>query len=185
MIDEKWVQQVRRRRLRQPDQRSCGPSSAVVARMVTDPVYAEQVVDSFTTEVLGVHARATGPRAVTGALQLPWPRSLGTPPWAVANHLAVTGTPYRSKPARLGRTRAFDELLASLDRGLPAPFYVGSRWLPRHVVLAIAPAVDGDDLRCYDPAQGTVTEVTRAAFTGGKLGLSGWDVPWFVIVPRD
>lgn len=188
MIDEHWVQQVRRRKLRQPDQRSCGPSSLVVARMVTDPVYAEQVADSFEDEVLSVHGRATGPRAVTGALQLPWPRSLGTPPWAVANHLSVTGTPYRSRPARLSRSRGFDQLVEALARGLPAPFFVGNRWLPRHVVLALAPVDapdDADAFDCYDPASGSVSRVTRESFTQGSLGLSGWQLPWFVVVPRD
>ncbi len=62
------------------------------------------------------------------------------------------------------------------------PLYVGSRWLPRHVVLVTA--TTGDGLRVYDPAQGKVVTVSRGAFVDAKLGLSGWDRPWFTILPR-
>ena len=69
--------------------------------------------------------------------------------------------------------------------GRPVPAYVGSRWLPRHVVLFLGPVGStGDRLRCYDPATGRVVEVGREAFVQHRLGLSGWDRPWLVVLPR-
>ena len=59
--------------------------------------------------------------------------------------------------------------------------FVGSKWLPRHVVLALG-LVDGS-LRFYEPAHGRLVDVSRADFAKAKLGLAGWDRPWFIVVP--
>ena len=83
-------------RLRQPDARSCGAASLVMARSITDPAYAELLVagvhpftghrlpgtiqERFAAEVLAMHRRTTGPVDVRGAAQLPWPQRYGTPP---------------------------------------------------------------------------------------------------------
>ena len=75
--------------LRQPDQRSCGAACLVVARMLLDPAYADLAARAFRPEVLGMHGRVTGPVDARGALQVPWPRALGTPPWAVARQLSL------------------------------------------------------------------------------------------------
>ena len=64
----------------------------------------------------------------------------------------------------------------------PVPLYVGSAWLPRHVVLAVGPTAEGVDL--YDPAHGRISELTRAAFEAGELTTTRqWHHPWFVIAP--
>lgn len=173
----------------QPDQRSCGATVLVMARVLTDPAYAARVAtpEAFRTEVLAVHGRATSSVDAAGRLQLPWPRLLGTPPWAVARHLSATilsttgGTTYRARPALWHRDVAFDRVAAAVMAGHPVPVYVGNGWLPRHVVLAQG-TVDGA-LRVYEPASGRLVDVSREAFVAGSLGLAGWDRPWFMVVP--
>jgi hypothetical protein len=93
----------------------------------------------------------------------------------------ITGRSYRWRLARWGREAAYDRVLTGLGAGLPVPLYVGSGWLPRHVVLALA--ADANVLEVYNPARGGVARVTRAAFTTADLGLGSWDVPWFTITP--
>ena len=168
----------------QPDQRSCGATVLVMARALADPEYAARVAapEAFRTEVLAVHGRATSPVDAAGRLQVPWPRLLGTPPWAVARHLsATTGTTYRVRPALWGREAAFDRILGAVAAGHPVPVYVGNAWLPRHVVLAQG-TLDGA-LRVYEPASGHLVDVTRESFAAGRLGLAGWDRPWFTVLP--
>jgi hypothetical protein len=171
--------------LHQPDQRSCGPSALVVARLLLDERYADSVLPGgavlFRSEVLDLHQRVTRP-VLAGRLQLPWPRALGTPPWAVARDLSLLPPPTRSRARLVLRRRsAYDRVGAALRRGRPVPLYVGSRWLPRHVVLVVGTL--GDGLQLYDPAAGRVVEETRAAFETRRLRLSGWDRPWIAVLP--
>ena len=161
------------RELRQPDQRSCGPSCLVVARMVLDPAYAEGTLPRFDTEVLATHRRVVSV----------WPRALGTPPWAVAREMKrITGVKYSWRPARWRRDPAYERVLAGLQTGLPVPVYVGSGLLPRHVVLVVDEAEAGA-VDVYNPAPGRLTTVSREAFAARKLGLGSWDVPWFTVTP--
>lgn len=176
------------RGLAQPDARSCGAASMVVARMLQQPAYAETMDrEMFRTETLRTHGHLTSPRGVGGVAQLPWPRALGTPPWAVRRELArLTGLDYRVRQARLATAAAWSRLEAGLFAGLPtgAPvaLYVGSRWLPRHVVLAMD-ARDGA-VRCYEPGSGHVRTMERDAWTRHVLRL-GWPVPWAIVAPVD
>lgn len=179
-------------RMRQPDQRSCGPSSVVAARMLLDPSYADTVRaaqdDRFAADVLSTHRRATRALAA-GRLQVPWPRALGTPPWAVARELSVLSgpeLPARSYGWHLALLRpgiAFDRVLAGLDESRPVGLYVGNAWLPRHVVLAVARA-EADALWVYDPARGARVEITRSAVESRDLTFGRWDRLWFDVTPR-
>ena len=87
---------------------------------------------------------------------------------------ARTGTPMRIK-------FGMDPTAPDVTLGHAVPLYVGSRALPRHVVLVVG----GDDaaLTAYDPATGGRTTLTRAAFVRGDLRISGWSEPWFSVVP--
>lgn len=170
--------------LRQPDQRSCGPSCLVVARMRLEPAYAAEVLPRFGAEVLATHRRVTGTRPAEGAVQLPWPRALGTPPWAVAHEMGrITGTRYSWRLARWDREAAYERVLAGLGEGLAVPLFVGSRLLPRHVVLATDEEEAGAVV-FYNPATGRLREVSREDIVAGTLGLGSWDVPWFTVTPR-
>jgi hypothetical protein len=173
----------------QPDERSCGASVLVAAQLLAAPRYgttrAARVAATptwFRSEVLALHRRITSAQDVSGRWQLPWPRLIGTPPWAIAHHLAaVTGRPHHTRLV-INRDTAFDQVLSASNES-PVPLYVGSRWLPRHVVLVTGPGPE-DALRCYDPARGVVVTVTREAFLSGRLALSRWNRPWFTILPR-
>jgi len=170
--------------LRQPDQRSCGPSCLVVARMRLQSTYAAEALPRFGAEVLDTHRRVVGFRPAMGALQLPWPRALGTPPWAVAHEMGrITGTKYSWRLARWGRKRAYRRILAGLGAELPVPVFVGNGLLPRHIVLA-TDEEEGGAVVFYNPANGRLKTVSREALTRGALELGSWDVPWFTVTPR-
>jgi hypothetical protein len=178
----------------QPDQRSCGATALVVARILNDPRYAASIEGAgdlkarFRTEALAMHGRITSLADVSGRAQLPWPRAFGTPPWAVARQLSGTraadGTfaTYAWHPCRLRPDDAFDRLLAAGDAHRVSSVFIGSTWLPRHVVLVVDRTPAGA-VHVFDPAHGRLGELTRAAFTGRKVGIAGWDVPWFVVTP--
>lgn len=164
----------------QPDRRSCGAACLVAAQGLRDADYRERVSEpeAFRVEVLAMHARVTSPVDVAGHLQPPWPRALGTPPWAMANQLAgTTGVPHRPVPVRWRHGAvAYDELVGLSG---PAALYVGNEWLPRHVVLVLEAAEAR--LRVYEPASGRVDTVGRDRFVDHELGSGGWDVPWFSV----
>lgn len=168
------------RGLRQPDRRSCGASVLVAARMLSDPSYAAWMTpERFADEALGTHRRVTS-RAAAG---VPWPRALGTPPWAVARAL---GPRHVTRLAVLDPGRHFDRVGVEVGEGRPAALYVGNRWCPRHVVLAVPHdgAPEKDVLRVYEPASGRVLPVDRSAAAQGRMGLAGWDRLWFVVHSR-
>jgi hypothetical protein len=169
------------RGLTQPDQRSCGPSSLVAAHILLDATYRPA---TFSTDVLALHRQLTS-GSYAGRAQLPWPRALGTPPWAVARAMSsYSGVEYRTRVVRLGsRDAAFSTVVAALADGHPCPLYVGSTWIPRHVVLAVEPSADG--VQVYNPGRGSVDELTRASFVAGELTVFGrWTRPWFAVLPR-
>ena len=171
------------RPLRQPDQRSCGAAVLVVARALEDPSYAALLDEPgvFSAAVLDVHRRVTSAADTRGRAQLPWPQALGTPPWAVARQRAGdTGIPHHTRLHRFSPGMAFDRIAAA-SAATTVPVYVGSRLLPRHVVLALG--VDGGRLACYEPSSGRVVWVDRTAFATGRLGLGRWGVVWFSVQP--
>jgi hypothetical protein len=168
------------RGLVQPDQRSCGPSSLVAAHMLVNPDYRPA---SFGTDVLAVHREVTASSAF-GRTQMPWPRALGTPPWAAARAMATfTGVAYETRVVRFGeRVADFAAIAAAVGAGRPCPLYVGDRWLPRHVVLAVATIAGG--VRVYNPARGALVELPGRDFESGELTMFGrWVRPWFVVAP--
>jgi hypothetical protein len=168
----------------------------VMARSIADPAYADLLAtgihpltghhlpgttqERFAAEVLAMHRRTTGPVDVRGAAQLPWPQRFGTPPWAVARQLSgSTGTHWDADAVLpWSRTKALGAILAAAATR-PVPVYVGSRWLPRHVVLVLDPG-----LRVYEPAGGNVVRITEDAFAKGTLRLAGWSRPWFMVLPK-
>ena len=178
--------------LAQPDQRSCGAASLVAARLLVDPAYADRVgtadpASGFARETLAAHRRVTGLLDDRGALQVPWPRIVGTPPWAVARQMSALRGPdlppvdYDSHLALRNRGQMVTRMAATCSLGRPVPFYVGDRWLPRHVVLAVGAETAG--LRVYNPARGTVTLMRTGDFVAGTLRFGRWHKPWFVVLP--
>ncbi len=213
MDSRAWLSRALAHGLRQPDARSCGAAVLVVARMLNDVTYAEYVVtgthpvtghiltrhrrparpeERFATEVLAMHRRSTRSITVSGSAQLPWPRALGTPPWALAAqmsgpHGSGRGGTYRAHWAWPGRREALlDAARAALAAGEVLPLVVGSCWLPRHVVLVTGGRGGSSDhhFGVYDPAIGGTRQANAAAFTAGALGLGPWSTPWALVLPH-
>ena len=170
---------------RQPDGLSCGAACLVMTEALANEAYAARLADGgadrFSAEVLAMHRRATGPVDVAGRLQAPWTRMLGTPPWAVARQLtARRGRPHRTRlvpPWARARTRAVDTIRAAAATD-PVPLFVGSRLLPRHVVLVL-----DADLMTYDPATGRIATLDADELVAGRVAGLGWPVPWAWVGP--
>lgn len=172
--------------LRQPDSLSCGACVAEVAATLLAGS-APPSTTSFVAAVLARHRQLTSARDARGRLQLPWPRWWGTPPWSLARHLTVTGgRRHVVVGARAARTRAIRTVDAALAAGLPVPMYVGSRALPRHVLLVVpeeeARPGPRETWTVYDPASGRLRSLPVAEWQRGRLG-TGWPTPWCVVAP--
>lgn len=167
----------------QPDRRTCGAAALVVARMLDDESWADAVLaEGVAAEVLATHARVTGPTDATGRTQAPWWRAWGTPPWAVARELATHG-PRRVVVPTLGRRDALAERVRrAVDGGHSVVWYVGSRGLPRHVVLVVG--VRDGSWRVFEPSSGRVLEVPAADFVRGRVRIAGWRRTWALVLPR-
>lgn len=174
------------RRFQQPDQRSCGAAVAVMAEALRNDRYARRLLaggdDEFAREVQAMHRRITGPVDASGSIQTPWLRAIGTPPWALVRQMGRSTSRGRVVTARFRPGRAWSAMTTSLAAGAVVPAYVGSRWLPRHVVLVVEPFDDA--VRAYEPSTGRVVRFTRDEWVDGRLLLAGWREPWFVISAR-
>lgn len=166
--------------LRQPDDYSCGATSVVVARMLRDPAWAEEVGPRFAETVLATHRSFHG-----------WPRRLGTAFWSVAHRLhEVEGVRYTLRPlwgvGYVSPARTFDRLHDAASRGLFCGLYVGTRLLPRHVTLVLSTDDRAGEraLEVFDPGDGSVRRVTREQFVEHRTGLGGWPRVWATVVPR-
>ena len=190
----------------QQSQVTCGSACLTVARMLVDPEFAHWIatgegarpgspagrspMDRFAAYERIVHRRTNHFAIGRGGLNLPWPRALGTPPWGAKRELALGaarhGTDYDISLVRplpqdsLGAS--FEGLNAVVSDGMPGLLYVGSRTLPRHVLLVL-PGNGDDRLDVYDPTDGSVRARSLRSFASHELRLSGWDVPWFVVAP--
>ncbi|MBA3745729.1 hypothetical protein [Sporichthya sp.] len=189
-------------RLRQLGPTTCGPTCAILLRMLLDPAYAlwlttgdhlepERSGDGlpfeqrFRSQQHAVHEALTR-RALGPA---PWPRALGSPPWALAAFLnrftGLTGAQFGwvpvdgDNPVQL--RRCLDAVLRGVSAGVPVPVYIG-RTVDRHVVLAIGSR--GEAVVVYDPAAGAIVDVPLADWEAGRVGIAGWDHLESVVVPR-
>jgi hypothetical protein len=185
----------------QPDCTTCGSSVLVMARMINHPEYAatilessgngdrRKVTDHFHTDVLAMHELTNTMRDETGRWQTPWPKRMGTLPWAVARRMSepggcgVAGTTYRVRyadPANLGAH--LDAIATALSAGHCAPVFIGDALSPRHVVLALD--TTSDSFGWYDPSDGNRVQVGRAEVLANQLSVAGWSHLWLSILPR-
>ena len=187
----RWSLPVPPDQLRQPDNRTCGATALVVARMLLDGEYAARLASeqdraaAVRAASLAAHRACTRTLDDRGRPQVPWPPSLGTPPWTVARQLSRIGlrrrppVRYRVVPALWSRGRVYDRLL---DTTSPVVLYVGNEWSPRHVVLVVGTV--GGRLVCHNPSRGRLVEVDRDAFVGGRLPFGRFGIPWCLVLPR-
>ncbi len=172
-----WPADLRPAALRQPDQVSCGAAAVVAARALLTGWCPEDPEAAIRAE----HRRLTSSHSHRDRFQMPWPRQLGTPPWAVANALtALTDERIATVNARPRPALGYDVLVEQV-RARPVGVYVGNRWLPRHVVLAIAALDDGSGIRLFDPARGALVTVPQDRWHRHRIGVAGWSHFWFVV----
>ena len=186
---------------------TCGSACLTVARMHVDPQFASWVRTGVPSPPGSPEGSTPGERFAAyerivmqrtnsllpggRRLNVPWPRRFGTPPWGARRELeygaARRGTLYTVDALRTDSRGdligSFDTLVDVVAEGEPAVLYVGSAAMPRHVVLVLPG--DGDRmLDVYDPGTGRVSHLRRDAVVEGRLGLSGWDVPWIAVRPN-
>ncbi len=206
---------------RQADQTTCGSASLVMLAAAGDPALAGWLADGTVPEVGRppeltaadpgrLATLATAPVQVRfevlqrvvksrsnarSVLGLPWPASLGTPPWGAAREARFAGAPFRDRLVDDTDTTDLSAVLGqvrrALDTGVPVPLYAGGDtargWataIPRHVVLAIAARPDGFDL--WEPSAGAVVAVRTADLLhGGRplAALGGWSHLMWAVLP--
>jgi hypothetical protein len=138
--------------------------------------------DDLPGVVARAHRRLTSTHSARDRFQVPWPRRLGTPPWAVANALtALTGGTRVAAVNARPRPEVGYEVLVAQVRTRPVAVYLGSRWLPRHVVLAFQEVHREDAVRLFDPARGELVTVPRDRWAHHRVGVAGWQYFWFVV----
>lgn len=124
-----------------------------------------------------LHARTT--RSAVGPV--PWPRSLGTPPWMVDDRTRFAGLRFEGSLVDDASPAALAPLLAharrALGDGIPVPMFTSgdsrlglSTVMPRHVVLLVADT--GDGFLVYEPSAGEVMPLADA-----DLGPGGPRLP--------
>ena len=185
---------------------TCGSACLTVARMHVDPQFASWVRTGLPKPPGSPEGSTPGERFAAyerivmrrtnslfpgdRRLNVPWPRRFGTPPWGAQRELeygaARRGTEYTLDILRTDSRRdlvtSFDTLVDVVAEGEPGLLYVGNTVAPRHIVLVLPG--DGDRmLDVYDPGSGRVSHLRRDAVVEGRLGLSGWDVPWIAVRP--
>jgi len=189
----------------QPNQTTCGSCTLVVAHAINDPAYAGYLVngtdppadaepaatmrDRFRAQALATHKITSGFKDGEGGFQVPWPQALGTQPWALArqmtNDAGRQGKRYTAQPILPShRSRTFGRVVSLSGDGHTVPLFVGNRWSPRHVVLALpADDVSSSEVPIYDPANGRCYPIESDDFSDGDLDVAGWEVPWAVVLP--
>ncbi len=137
----------------QRDGVTCGPSVAVMAGALLDPGYGAPLTSArpqhwFDAEQARVHR----------AVNVVWPRALGTTPAGMARamteHSAARRVRYRWRAARWRDGLA--DVCDAVAAGWPVPMLIGAV-LPRHWVLLTE--LHGAMLRCYEPSAGAVLDV--------------------------
>lgn len=132
---------------------------------------------------------------------LPWPRSLGTPPWGLAREVRWADVRYRDVVVDVGDPvhvrRLTTRISAHLREGVALPLWTGGStatgWasaVPRHVVLLVG-VVDGATQegarwRVYEPSSGKVLTVAAStwAVPERRDAWGRWSRPHWILLPR-
>jgi hypothetical protein len=178
----------------QTDNTTCGSTSILLARAMTDPIYAlglttgGQPDDATQAGGDAFYARLRAEeQRIHDATNTVWPQQLGTSPWGAADGLNQSarelGTTYDWRVVDDTDSRSVDPALrdavTAVDHGYPVPVLIGDSY-PAHYVLLIGH--DGDDLVFYNPS-GEVTRIGQEQFLGGKVDDLGYPHVQGVITP--
>ncbi len=170
------------------------PARATPPELVDLPSDAR--VEADAARRLALAQTATHRRLTRRALgPLPWPRSLGTPPWTLARDLRLPQVRYAHRPVDDRDQHLMDltlrMLLAATSAGVPVPLYTGGDtrrgWaaaVPRHVVLALPGP--GPQVRIFEPSTAVVHRIDPEdlrARVRPHAALGGWDHLVWVLIP--
>ncbi|QYJ04340.1 hypothetical protein KUV85_01280 [Nocardioides panacisoli] len=170
-----WPEEIDPRALRQPDAYSCGAAVVVAARMLHEPGHRPADPQQ---EIRRVHRELVAVRHA-GQLQVPWPRALGTPPWALARELSrLHDRDIGVEVARFTPAASYDHLAARAAER-PTGVYLGNAWLPRHVVLTLE--THAGAVTVFDPGHGELVQVPRRRWRDHEVGVAGWRHFWAVV----
>lgn len=186
----------------QVDGTTCGAAVLVLLAADGDPAVAARLergpagtsaASRFAALQRAVQRRSTR----TALLGAPWPRALGTPPWAAARVARWGSVRYGHRvvddtdPGDLARVR--ERVEGSLARGVPVPLYAGgdttrglAAAVPRHVVLALPGGPPGTVL-VYEPGSGALHEVPADDLWSGEQPLAAlgrWTHVVWALLPR-
>jgi len=168
-------------RLRQRDGITCGPTVAVVAGVMLDPVKRDKLLGSHGSQWF-----AAEQGRIHSDINAIWPRRLGTTPAgmarALSEHSAPAGFRYRWRRFR-GASDPLTDVLRAAAEGRPVAMLVGARGIPRHWVLIVG--VSGERMQCYEPSSGRVVAVPVDAVRGARVRGLGFHRPFAFVVPSD
>lgn len=166
--------------LRQRDGITCGPTVAIVAGALLDPVRRDKLLgphgeEWFAGEQGRIHAD----------VNRIWPRRLGTTPAGMARALtdvcSARGVSYRWRRFR-GPRDSMADVLRAAAAGRPVAMLIGEQGIPRHWVLIVEAADDG--VQCYEPSSGRVVGVEVAAVRTSRIRGLGFPRPFAFVLPR-
>jgi hypothetical protein len=177
--------------VRQTDMTACGSMTILMARAITDPLYALYLTtgdsaDRADASAARFQARLTAEEhRIHDATNRFWPQRLGSTPGGVGSelnrHADALGARYESHLVTgTGGKSALGDAVDAADSAQPVPVLIGDR-VPRHYLLLIGR--DGADLLFYDPAHARVDRITEQSFLDGKLNALRFRHVFAVITP--
>lgn len=175
----------------QSDSRTCGIAAcaAFIARNGGSTAQNFRHYQNATTDQ--VHRFQTDLHRVASRTGFPWPRALGTAPWALQALAAqVTGHPFAVK---IWNEAVAQEAQNVWESGQDAFIYTGERLIPRHVVLILGKgSVDAAHrhVTIFEPATGSLfqispDELASQQWSGhaGKPHWGWWSRPLLAVLP--
>lgn len=184
---ERWLVTGRLGGVTRPPELDAAPSSAL-----------ERLADAPPAARFRAVHRVVQRRTNAGSLLgLPWPASLGTPPWGAARVARYPGVRWTQRPLddtdRVALAAELELVRAWVSAGVPVLLYSGgdagqgpAAALPRHVVLAVGLAEGALDV--FEPSRGAVVRADVRALVPGdrpQAALGGWrHLSWLVAPER-
>jgi hypothetical protein len=177
--------------VQQTDNTSCGSMTVLMARAMTDPLYALYLTtgdsaDRADASAAQFQARLTAEDdRIHDATNRFWPQRLGSTPAGVSaelnRHADELGTRYESQLVTgAGGKSALEDAVKAAGSAQPVPVLIGN-WIPRHYILLIGR--EGSDLLVYEPGYATVDRIDAQNFLDGKIDVIGFHHIYAVVTP--
>lgn len=132
--------------------------------------------------------------AIASRIGMPWPRALGTSPWALAALASsLIGQHFQIIPVLCGG-KAREALAHAIDADSDCFLYVGGnakawqRWVPRHVVAVLGAESTLTTIWVFEPSSGGIFEVPFASLfdqtrRGPRPEFGRWWTALLAVVP--